>query len=105
MLRVFCYFALLVFGVAFVGATESKHTYMPPAGCVPDAATAIKIAVAVWEPIYGREHIAQKKPFHATLHDGIWSVRGSLPNGWLGGVPEAEISKRDGRILRVNHGK
>ena len=82
-----------------------ERTYMPPAGYVPDASTAIKIAMAVWEPIYGREHIRRKKPFRAKLHNGIWSVRGSLPKGYLGGVPEAEISKRDGRILRVSHGR
>ncbi len=78
---------------------------MPPAGYVPDAATAIKIAVAVWEPIYGRDHIAQKKPFHATLKDGIWTVDGSLPKNSPGGVPEAEIAQKDGKILRVSHGK
>ena len=52
-----------------------------------------------------RRAIAQKKPFHATLKDGIWMVEGSLPKGWVGGVPEAEIAQKDGRILRVSHGK
>ena len=74
-------------------------------GYVPDSATAIKIAIAVWEPIYGRRHIASKRPFHATLSGGIWSVRGSLPEGYVGGVPEAEIAKKDGRILRISHGR
>ena len=78
---------------------------MPDGGYVPDAKTAIKIAVAVWEPIYGERHIKRKRPFHATLQNGIWTVRGSLPRGALGGVPEADSSKRDGRVLRVIHGR
>jgi hypothetical protein len=39
-------------------------------GYVPDAVTAIKIAVAVWEPIYGAEHIATE------LNNGVWIVAG-----------------------------
>ena len=82
-----------------------ERTYMPPDGYVPDAATAIKIAVAVWEPIYGRKEIQGQKPFRATLRKGVWTVTGSLPPGYVGGVAEADISKRDGRVLRVIHGK
>jgi NTF2 fold immunity protein len=100
----YCVLALIC-GISVVLAAEPKHSYMPAGGYVPDATTAIKIAVAVWEPIYGRDHIAQKKPFHATLKNGIWTVEGSLPKGWLGGVPEAEIAQKDGRILRISHGR
>jgi hypothetical protein len=81
------------------------HNYKPAVGYVPDKETAIAIAVAVWNPIYGKVNIEKKKPFKATLKGGIWYVTGSLPFGWAGGVPEAEISKDDGRILRVSHGK
>ena len=72
---------------------------------MPDAATAIRIAQAVWEPIYGKKHIDEKRPFKALLKDGIWHVSGSLPEGWLGGVPEADISKATGEILQVTHGR
>ncbi|GLI36910.1 hypothetical protein KI811_14825 [Geobacter hydrogenophilus] len=83
----------------------TKHNYKPANGYVPDRETAIAIAVAVWNPIYGKENIEKKKPFKATLKEGIWYVTGSLPFGRVGGVPEAEISKDDGRILRISHGK
>ena len=86
-------------------AGEPKHTARPPAGYVPDEATAIRIAVAVWEPIYGSGRIAREKPYQAVLRDGVWTVTGSLPRRMLGGVAIAEISKRDGRIIRVSHGK
>ena len=84
----------------------AEHNYKPPQGYVPDAATAIRIAVAVWEPIYGQERIAQQKPFVATLANGIWTVEGSLQKQYThGGTAVAEISKDDGRILKVSHGK
>jgi hypothetical protein len=85
------------------GATP--HNYKPEAGYVPDADTAIEIAVAVWEPIYGREQIAGEKPFTALLQNGVWIVEGSLPPRIKGGVARAEIAKDDGRVLRVTHGK
>jgi hypothetical protein len=91
---------------ALVAAEEPKHNAMPiVAGVVPDDTTAIKIAVAVWEPIYGADKIAAEKPFRATFAKGIWTVQGSLPKGWRGGVALAEISKADGRIIRISHGR
>lgn len=84
----------------------SAHNYKPPQGYVPDEATAIKIAVAVWEPIYGQEQISKQKPYKAILVNGIWIVEGSLPKPYTpGGAAVAEIAKDDGKILRVSHGK
>ena len=81
------------------------HSVQPERGMVPDEATAIAIALAVWRPIYGEQHIARKAPFHARLADGEWTVEGSLPPHMKGGVPLAVIAQRDGRILRISHGK
>jgi hypothetical protein len=97
--------ALLASNITIGFADDSKHTYVPPGGYVPDSRTAIKIAVAVWEPIYGAAQIAREKPYQATLRDGVWTVGGSLPERTPGGVAIAEISKQDGRILRVSHSK
>ena len=79
--------------------------YVPKEGFVPTADVAIAIAVAVWGPIYGVEHIANEKPYHAKLIGGVWWVSGSLKPGWLGGVAEARIREVDGRVLGVIHGK
>ncbi len=88
-------------------AQEKKHSYVPKEGFVPDAATAMKIAEAVWTPIYGEKEIAEQKPFRATLKEDVWTVLGSFnhPPSWSGGVAVAEISKTTGQILRVSHGK
>ena len=97
---------LIFFLLPILYAAESqKHNYKPASGYVPDEETAIKIAVTVWLPIYGKKQIEKEKPYKATLKDGTWYVNGSLPKGWVGGVLEAEISKDDGRIIRVSHGK
>jgi hypothetical protein len=98
--------ALVVFSMfALRGACEEKHTYKPESGYVPDAKTAIAIAVAVWNPIYGEDKIKEEKPYKAELREGVWYVSGSLKEGWVGGVAEAEILKNDGHIIRISHGK
>ena len=88
-----------------LASVSQRHSVVPSNGFVPDEKTAIKIAEAVWIPIYGERQIQSEKPFVASLKNGVWTVEGSLPKGWVGGVAIAEISKRDGRILRVSHGK
>ena len=79
--------------------------YIPKAGFVPDKVTAIKIAVAVWIPIYGEKEIEDQKPYEAVLKDGIWYVSGFLPEDFLGGTAEAEIVKENGKIIRISHGE
>jgi len=94
----------LAAAVAFAAET-AKHNYKPKDCYVPDAKTAIKFAVAVWEPIYGEKQIGGEKPYRAYLTNGVWIVEGSLPAGMLGGVAIAEIAKDDAKILRVSHEK
>ena len=97
---------LLLFAPWAYSQSPIAHNHNPPQSYVPDEATAIKIAVAVWEPIYGKERIAQQKPYKAVLVKGTWIVEGTLPKQYTaGGVAAAEIAKEDGRILRVSHGK
>jgi hypothetical protein len=101
-LRSILTFALL--SLAFSSFAQ-EHNVRPPQGLVPDSKTAIAIAVAVWTPIYGEKEIASQKHYRATITSGKWTVTGSLPEGWLGGTAIAVISKSDGKILRINHGK
>jgi hypothetical protein len=84
---------------------DEVHSYTPPGGFVPDAQTAIRIAQAILVPIYGDESIEREKPLVATLDGNVWTVRGTLPPGSLGGTAIVEISKADARVLRVSHGK
>ena len=71
---------------------------------IPNAKTAIKIAEAVWLPIYGKK-IYKEKPFIAKLNSSkIWIVEGSV-YGTKGGAAYIEIQKKDGKILKVYHEK
>ena len=81
------------------------HSYVPADGFVPESVTAARIAAAVWAPIYGERRVESQRPLRAALRRGIWTVTGTLPPGSAGGVALAEIAKRDGRILRVSHGR
>lgn len=78
---------------------------VPADGYVPDATTATSIAEAVLIPIYGKQNIQGEKPFKAVLTNGIWILTGHMKEGYVGGVAEVQISKRDGCILQVTHGK
>jgi hypothetical protein len=72
---------------------------------VPNAHTAVKIAEAIWLPIYGKG-IYDDKPFVARLKNtDVWVVQGTLAKGTKGGIPYIEIQKSDCKILAVSHGK
>ncbi len=70
---------------------------------VPDIETAVRIAEEIWLPIFGKS-IYDHLPFQAVLiKDSIWHVFGTMPTGWAGGVPNAEIQKKDAKVLKVWH--
>jgi hypothetical protein len=94
--------ACTLFTASAFGADAS---FEPSGGMVPNAETAVDIAVAVFKPIYGADKIKSESPFQAEINGEVWHVYGSLPVGWKGGTAEAELSRKDGRILRVWHGK
>jgi len=83
---------------------KNQIGYIPKSGFVPDKTTAIKIAEAIWLPIYG-ERIYKKRPYSIKLENGIWFIMGTLLPNSKGGVPYIEIQKKDGKILKVMHGK
>jgi hypothetical protein len=102
-------FHMMVLGVVLTMTTVAddvpKHSYIPKDGFVPDEATAIQIAEAIFTPIYGKDAVKKERPFKATLNKNVWTVVGSIPKGMEGGVAIAEIAKKDSKIIRVSHGK
>jgi hypothetical protein len=72
----------------------------PTEGFVPDEKTAIKIAEAIWLPIFG-DKIYKYQPFIAILVEGKnWKVYGTVYTE-KGGSPVAIIQKSDCKILKV----
>jgi hypothetical protein len=86
-------------------AATAPHSSTQTDAVVPDGRTAIRIALAVWGPIYGDKHIEGEKPYVARLRNGVWTVEGSLPKDWVGGTAYIEINKADGKVLKVTHYK
>ena len=62
---IFLFVIALVSGM-FLAVEAAKPHYIPKEGYVPDAKTAIKIAVAVWEVIYGEKILKGKNPLPPT---------------------------------------
>jgi hypothetical protein len=84
--------------------------YVPPNGFVPTAETAIAVAEAVLEPVYGKDQIASERPFKAVLNGNVWVITGSVPchnpppgAECPGGAAEIRISKRTGQVLFMTH--
>lgn len=94
---------------------QPAASYVPAGGYVPSESVAVKIAEAVLIPVYGEKQIASERPFHATLTDNVWTVKGTLycsdgkggmtSNSCLGGTAVVKLSKADARILFMMHYK
>jgi hypothetical protein len=95
------------------GRSQSPRPAMPCAtapskGYVPDAATAIAIGQAVLVRVYGEKQMAAEQPLTAVLEYDMWTVVGTLhcPTAMcFGGTAGVNISKTDGRITCVWHGR
>ncbi len=77
--------------------------------CVPDEQTAIKVAEAVLESVYGKK-VLEEKPYKVHSTSGYWTIEGTLrkEQGQAlihGGVFHIEINKVDAKVLYVTHGK
>ena len=89
---------------------------LPEEGFVPNEDVAIKIAVSVWEPIYGKEDTAEEAPFFAYRVGEYWVVQGTMATEgsemfglieWvaMGGTAKAIIHSKTGEIVHVVHHK
>jgi hypothetical protein len=78
---------------------------------VPDAETAVRVAEAVFIPIYEEKQVGREKPFHARLERDHWVVTGTLKESnkpahiVMEGAMTAEIDRSTGTIRSVYHGK
>ena len=101
--RTFLSDAVIVLLLCFSSVAGSKPK-LPPQGVVPDEQTAVKIAEAVFRPIFGTEEVSKWQPYHAQLDkNGAWTVYGTLPRGSRGGTPMLKIKKQDGSVIEVWH--
>jgi hypothetical protein len=86
-------------------AVAQVPTFKPSRGFVPDEKTAITIAEAVLKLIYGEQQIRREEPFTATLKGDTWTIDGYLPPDLDGGVAKVRLSRTNGRIIYIMHGR
>lgn len=91
----------LMFIAVSHGATSKSP--LPSQGIIPDEATAVRVAEAVFPPIFGHEEVNKYLPYHAHLNNGVWEVYGTLKEGSRGGTPQMTIQKKDGKVIEVWH--
>lgn len=97
------FLVVLVLGTA-LGAKDTKIK-LPANGVIPDETTAVAVATAIFQPVYGKDYVDKFLPYHAQLeHDHVWVIYGTLrPAGADGGTPQLRINKQDGRVLEIWH--
>lgn len=97
-LAIFIGIAALSIAVIVVGLNQEKNV-------VSNAEDAISIARAVFIEMYGEDEL--EEPLVAQYQwDGTWLVSGTPPEGMaLGGVANAVISAKDGKIIEIWHEK
>lgn len=84
---------------------KSIDLVQPRRGIVSDARTASTVALAYLVPVYGPSVIGHQLPLQATLSDQMWTVRGVLPPGSVGGTAMIVLCQRNGTVLRMIHSK
>ena len=73
---------------------------------IKDKETAIAVAESILFKIYDRKKILDEKPYKCYLIDGYWHISGTLPKKYdFGGVFEIIISSKDGKVIKIIHGK
>lgn len=65
---------------------------------------AIEIAEMEFVKIYGKD-VLSKKPFILEIKDSVYVIKGTLPAGRDGGVPNAIIDTATLKIIDVYHTK
>jgi hypothetical protein len=72
-----------------------------------DPRSALNFARRVLDSTYGIKRMISEKPFNITLIDNkFWYISGTMPKHYIiGGAAEILISKYNGEILFLSHGK
>ena len=53
---------------------------------------------ANWHAVYSKENTAKFEPYTATLENGVWVVRGTVPTGYRGEMLETRVRQSDGQV-------
>ena len=95
--------ALLALGiVAMIYGGAIAQSFAPTRDVVPDSKTAITAGGAFLQAYFGAKERRNSPGYSAELKGDVWKVWEQLGcTNCLGGGPVLEMSKRDGRVLRI----
>ena len=96
--------ALLVTLFLIAGTRAScAQEFHPTHPVLPDAATATQVGCLILHAYFPNWEGRKTSPGCAadSTRTGVWDVYAKLAGGGPGGSPEVELSKDDGRVLRI----
>ena len=67
--------------------------------------TAVSAVEPILYRIYGENNIINEKPYEVYQINGYWVMMGTLPKQMLGGTFLIIVSAKDGRVIKLTHGK
>jgi hypothetical protein len=115
--RTFNHVKSAIYGIFLAVTLSAQSAPKQRSVRVPDEATALKIAEPALISTYGKRQIDEERPLTATLHNGIWTVCGTLwctdgngnrtsdPRMCVGGSAVLKLRQRDAKILSIIHPK
>lgn len=72
---------------------------------IPDAQTAVDVALILAKKVYGKEKIEREKPYQVIKNGTFWTVCGSLPGSYYGGIFVVTLNAKNGEVVEFYHGK
>ncbi len=89
--------------IKYCKGAENLKAYL---GSVDSASEAKKKAEKEWFKLYGVWTTIGERPYMASYdsENEVWFVRGTLPEGMVGGTASILIRREDGKVLALWHG-
>lgn len=70
-----------------------------------DEKTAISMVEPLLFSVYGKENIVKQKPYKIGKFKNYWVISGTFNSFGFGGVFEIIMDSKNGKIVRLTHGK
>ncbi len=89
--------------IKYCKGAENLKEYLGP---VNSASEAKKMAEREWFKLYGVWKTIKERPYKVSYdpENEVWFVRGTLPDGMVGGTASILIRREDGKVLALWHG-
>lgn len=76
-----------------------------PDRVIPDSQTAVNVAENILFKTYGKENIIKQRPYDLNFIDGYYIINGTFQEPTIGGTFLIILNSKDGKIIKLTHGK